>query len=109
MAYPTLYFLLVFIPVLAVLRGRAGVMEYKLRRYIHENCPEKAKEYGCEKNGWFNEFKLVLALYKKESIQDPDFIRLRNKARSAHSLGLLVLVFGSVLLISFVLIRAFWV
>ena len=108
MSHPTLYFLLVLIPILAVLRGRAGVMEFRVKKYIQENCPEKAKDYGCEKDGWFNEFKLVWALYKNKSIQDPDFIRLRDKAKSAQSLGFLMLALGSLLLIGFVLVRAFW-
>ena len=93
------YFLIPFILLLAILRGRAGHLEYKVRKYLQKNHPEKAGEFGCEKGGWFNEFKLVWSLYKKDIVEDQEFNRLKNKAKNALTCAFLTFLLGSLFII----------
>lgn len=99
MVHLSLYFLIPFILLLVILRGRAGHLEYKVRKYLQKNHPEKAGEFGCEKGGWFNEFKLVWSLYKKEIVEDPEFTRLKNKTKNALTCTILTFLLGSLFII----------
>ena len=93
------YFLIPFILLLAILRGRAGHLEYKVRKYLQKNHPEKAGEFGCKKGGWFNEFKLIWSLYKKDIVEDPEFTRLKNKAKNALTYAFLTFFLGTLFII----------
>lgn len=100
----TIYFLIPFILLLAILRGRAGHLEYKVRKYLQKNHPENAGEFGCEKGGWFNEFKLIWSFYKKDIVEDPEFTRLKNKAKNALTCVFLTFLLGSLFIIFMLII-----
>lgn len=72
-------------------------MELKIRKYLQKNHPEKARDFGCAKGGWFNGFKLIRALYKENGIDDPEFIRWKREARQLWTA--LLWAFGAVVCI----------
>jgi len=87
------YFFLTNILVLFILGIRGAYLDYKLMRYLQNNYPEKAREFGCPLDGWFNGFKFSNALCKKHDIdKDPEFLLLKTKARNTQTLAILLLL-----------------
>ncbi|NIP24139.1 MAG: hypothetical protein GWN67_08125 [Phycisphaerae bacterium] len=95
-----LYFLIPFVLLLAILRIRAGQLESRIRTYIKKNHPDKAGEFSSPKGILFDEFKLVWSLYKEDHIQDPEFMRLKNKARKAETYMFLAFILGGLIIIA---------
>ena len=77
------YFFLTNMAVLLIFIIVASCSGYRLTFYIRKHHPEKAKNFGCPQGGWFNSFKFNRALYKQCDIEDPEFTRLKNRARNA--------------------------
>ncbi len=99
----SLYFLVPFILLLGVLRVRAGHLEHKIRKYLQKNHPGNVGEFSSPKGILFDEFKLVWSLYKKDHIEDPEFTRLKNKAKNAETYTFLAFLLG-ILIIAAILI-----
>jgi len=95
----SLYFLIPFVLLLAILRIRAGKLEYRIKTYIQNNHPDKAGEFSSPKGILFDEFKLVWSLYKEDRIEDPEFTRLKNKAKNAETYTFLAFVLGGLIII----------
>ena len=77
------YFFLVSMLVGFMFMIVASYSGYKLIYYIQKHHPDKAKDFGCSKRGWFNTFKFDRALYKQHDINDSELIRLQKRTRSA--------------------------
>ncbi|MHC4084211.1 MAG: hypothetical protein ACYSU3_06320 [Planctomycetota bacterium] len=95
----SLYFLVPFVLLLAILRIRAGQLERRIRSYIKKNHPENLGEFSSPKGILFDEFKLVWSLYKEDHIEDPEFTRLKNKARNAETYTFLAFLLGGLIII----------
>ncbi len=108
MAGLSLYFLIPFVLLLAILRVRAGQLERRIRSYIKKNHPEKAGEFGSPKGILFDEFKLVWSLYKEDHIEDPEFTRLKNKARNAETYTFLAFLLGGLIIIVILINHLFY-
>jgi len=86
------YFFLTNILILFLLGIRGAYLDFKLMRYLRNNYPEKAREFGCPKGGWYNGFKFGNALYKEHDILDPYFLSLKTKAKNTQTLTILLLL-----------------
>ncbi len=85
------YFFLANIFALFILGIRGAYLGYKLAQYLQNNYPEKAREFGCPPDGWYNGFKFTNALYKKHDISDPCFLSLQTKTKNTLILAILLL------------------
>ena len=74
------YFL--FGNMILVLGIAASYSGMKLAAYIRKHHPDKAREFGCPQDGWYNGFKFANALYKQHDIETPEFVRLKTKTRN---------------------------
>jgi VIT1/CCC1 family predicted Fe2+/Mn2+ transporter len=108
MAGLSLYFLVPFVLLLAILRVRAGHLEQKIRKYIKKNHPENVGEFSSPKGILFDEFKLVWSLYKKDHIEDPEFTRLKNKAKNAETYTFLAFLLGGLVIIVILINHLFY-
>jgi len=79
------YFFLFYVFALFLLGIRGAYLDFKLMRYLQNNYPQKAREFGCPKGGWYNGFKFNQALRKEHNISDPHFIRLKNQAKNIQT------------------------
>jgi hypothetical protein len=104
----SLYFLVPFLLLLAILRIRAGQLERKIRMYIKKNHPENADEFSSPKGILFDEFKLVWSLYKGDHIEDPEFTRLKKKARNAETHTFLAFLLGGLIIIALLVNHLFY-
>ena len=86
------YFFLTNILILFLLGIRGVYLGSKLMHYLQNNYPEKAREFGCPKGGWYNGFKFCNALCKKHDISDPYFLSLKTKAKNTQTLTILLLL-----------------
>ena len=96
----SLYFLIPFVLLLAILRIRAGQLESRIRTYIKKNHPDKAGEFSSPKGILFDEFKLVWSLYKEDKIEDPEYMRLKNKAKNAETYTFLTFILGGLVIVA---------
>jgi len=83
---------LINIIILFVLGIRGAHLASKLMRYLRNDYPEKAMEFGCPKKGWYNGFKFCNALCKEHDIPDPYFTSLKTKAKNTQTLAILLLL-----------------
>ena len=83
---------LINIIILFLLAVRGAYLALKLMRYLQNNYPEKAMEFGCPKGGWYNGFKFCNALCKEHDISDPYFLSLKTKAKNTQTLTILLLL-----------------
>jgi hypothetical protein len=87
--------------ILLVLSGTiARYTSYKLMRYIQHHYPELAEEFGYRKGVYYNEFKHLMALLRKQDIDDPNFMRLKTNAKRAQVCALMVFTAIVVLIIA---------
>jgi len=87
-----LYTLCTYVLIVVILWIRFHWLGLKVRRYLWKNYPEKAIDFGCPLDGWFNGFKFGRALCKTHDIDDTEFILLKDKARKAQTLSILALL-----------------
>lgn len=104
----SLYFLVPFVLLLAILRIRAGQLESRIRSYLKKNYPDKAGELSSPKGILFDEFKLVWSLYKEDKIEDPEYTRLKNKARNAETYTFLAFLLGGLVIVAILVNHLFY-
>lgn len=104
----SLYFLVPFVLLLAILRIRAGQLERRIRAYIQKKHPENLDEFSSPKGILFDEFKLVWSLYKEDHIEDPEFTRLKNKAKNAETYTFLTFILGGLVIIALLVNHLFY-
>ncbi len=104
------YFFLINIIALFILGIRGAYLALKLMRYLRNNYPEKAKEFGCPEGGWYNGFKFSNALYKEHDISDPYFLSLKTKAKNTQTWAILLLLLPFSLFLILILVGSLlWV
>ena len=101
------YFFLTNIIVLFLLGIRGAYLNFKLIFYLRNNYPEKAKEFGCPKGGWYNGFKFCNALYKEHGISDPYFLSLKTKAKNTQTWAILLLILPFSLFLILIFVGSF--
>lgn len=88
------YLILGWMVLVSIFGIRSSLLTLKLIRYIRENHPELAKEFGCSKEQrWYKGLKFNNVLYKKQDINDTILIQLKNKARNAQTCVYILMLF----------------
>lgn len=101
-----LFFFLAYAAVLLVLSIIASHWTGKLVLYIQQKWPEKAEEFGCASNSWWNPVQFAISVYRKSDCEDREFMRLKNKARSSLTWMFGALLFLFLLVVGFVVLAA---
>jgi hypothetical protein len=86
------YFFLANMVIVFILLIIAVYSSYKFTFYVRKHYPERARDFGCPIEGWWDSLKLSRALHKTHDIDDTKFIILKNKARKAQNLVVLALL-----------------
>jgi flagellar biogenesis protein FliO len=102
-------FLLGNLLVVLALAIRAAYAAHRLASYLLEQHPEKAREFGCcHEEAPHDGFRFMRELYRKHEIEDPEFMRLKAKARSAATWTVLTLLPMSLFIILILITALFF-
>ncbi|MFA5422559.1 MAG: hypothetical protein WC374_01715 [Phycisphaerae bacterium] len=98
------YLFILYILIFVALGIRWIYLSSKLEAYINKNLPAKAKELDYAAPHSIKFQKLV---YKKDDVNDPIYIRLRERSKNAGILLLLIFISVPLLMLFYTIAKSF--